>query len=326
MTLLAEGKIRALKASSNFAVAILIFSLPLGGCTSVGNTLGGLFGGDEASEESQGPAEASGFVFGGDSETRPRFSVTDEAGQAAPNLNTVPSTAPNVSPQSERDRALSGLIADRANARHSNQSPRSMPVAVRPLETRAGQSESEVLAPSVSNVAPLDPVSRLSDAAPTRPVEAVGVDSIDTASVPADTATVPVSTTQLVAGPGSQPINLPSRNIAGNGPNAQQTEEYNNFNSLSDFDQSAFGVSSQVASFPSVGRGLTSQDRKVLQELATLRDDVQGVLRVIGRGGPSSVALAVRVAEALRTLGVPADSLYVGADSTSGPVEVFLDY
>ena len=42
MTLLAEGKIRALKASSNFAVAILMFSLPLGGCTSVGNTLGGL--------------------------------------------------------------------------------------------------------------------------------------------------------------------------------------------------------------------------------------------------------------------------------------------
>ncbi len=339
MTLLADGKTLALHkpmilSVSRFALVMAIAALPLGGCSSVGNTMGGLFGGDEPPDESADSAAAesadtdSGFVFGGNAETRPRFSAAQDTGEGAPDINSVPSTAPTPSPQAERDEALAGLIADRANARHTNQGARTMPVAVRPLEPGAGRTEPENSAPPAPDAAAVDPVTRLSEVPPPRPAEAGGTavpepPSAETANV----AVIPAPPARPAAGP--RPTTAGANSIAGNENETSSTSGGENFRPLSAFDPGAFAVSSQVASLTSVARGLTAEDRATLQEAASLRSNVQGVLRVIGHGGgqPSeAAALAARVAEVLRTMGVPADRLYVGADAVTGPVEVFLDY
>ncbi len=340
MTLQADSKTLVLHrpmivSASRFALVIAVIALPLGGCSSFSNTMDGLFGGDSAQEESSGTADSSepgtensesGFVFGGDAETRPRFSAAEATGQGAPDLNSVPSTAPTPSPVAERDEALAGLIADRANARHTSQGARTMPVAVRPLEPGAGRSESEGVAAPVPDAAALDPVTRLSDVPPPRPAEAGGAAASPEAN---NVAVSPPPPARPAAGPRQTPTNIPTSSIAGNENVSPQTAAIESFRPLSTFDPGAFAVSSQVASLTSVARGLTPEDRSALQEAATLRSGVQGVIRVIGHGGnqPSeAAALAVRVAEVLRTMGVPADRLYVGADAVNGPVEVFLDY
>ncbi len=316
-------------SASKFALVMAIIALPLAGCSTAGNTTNG----DAASEESSGTDTAnaqSGFVFGGDAETRPRFSAAENSGQGAPDLNSVPSTAPTPSPQAERDQALEGLIADRANARHTSQGARTMPVAVRPLEPGAGRTESDATAPPVPDAAAVDPVTRLSDVPPPRPPEAGGAAVPEGASPEsANVAVIPAPPARPAAGPRAAPTNTPANSIAGNENASAQAGRDEDFRPLSAFDASAFAVTSQVASLTSVARGLTPEDRSALQEAATLRGDVQGVLRVVGHGGnqPSdAAALAVRVAEVLRTMGVPADRLFVGADAVNGPVEVFLHY
>lgn len=96
----------------------------------------------------------------------PRFIVPSAAGQSPPNVNTVPTAAPEPrSTAEERDDAREGLVADLANARHSNQGGRSLPVTVRPyVPPAASESESE---PPVAAAA-----ARLDEPAPIRPPEA----------------------------------------------------------------------------------------------------------------------------------------------------------
>src|SRR4051812_24207591 len=51
-----------------------------------------------------------------------------------PDVNSVPRAAPTPkSTADERKKAVEGLVADRANAQHSDQAARSQPVVVRPL-------------------------------------------------------------------------------------------------------------------------------------------------------------------------------------------------
>ena len=297
-----------------------VIALPLSGCSSVGNTLGGLFGGDTVVEEgTQETASQS-------SEAQQRFSAPASSGQGAPDLNTVPSETPTPSPQSERDQALEGLIADRSNTRHTPQGARSIPVAVRPLRPGEGQQTAENSEPPVPEAATVDPVTRLEDVPPPRPVEAGGEEDAQqdgTLSEPPTQPSVPT------AGPRSSPTPLPSTSIASNSNTQVSSAAVPQFRPLTSFDASRFSISSEVASLPSVARGLSTADREVLEEATNMRANVRGVLRVIARAGstPSdAMALAVRVAEALIALGVPSDSLFVGTDAGDGPVEVILDY
>ena len=339
--LMPQGPMSA--SALRFLMAVAIIALPLGGCSSISNTLGGLFGGDPVTEDSseavdtfagetaQNSIPDTGFVFGGDAESRPRFSAPQSGGQGVPDLNTVPSSAPTPSPQGERDRAFAGLIADRANSRHTTQGARTMPVAVRPLEPGTG-GEAGSTAPPMPELAAVDPVTRLGDVPPPRPVEAG--ETVPEAPV---SATTKVADVALSPSPPARPATSSrpastrtlSSLIAGNESSPAQTTLVARFRPLSNFNSAIFAVSSHIASFPSVARGLSPEDHRVLQDSANLRSDVQGVLRVVGHGGSEAsgaAILAVRVAEALMVLGVPAERLYVGADAASGPVELFLDY
>ncbi len=334
-----------------FMMAVAIFALLLGSCSSVGSTLGsvgstlgGLFGGDAVVEDSVETANSStagteqtapsesGFVFGGDAEIRPRFSAPSPGGQGAPDLNSVPTISPTPSPREERERALAGLIADRANARHTAQGARTMPVAVRPLEPSSSNA-ANAEAPPVPEPAVIDPVTRLADVPPPRPAEAEGEVEAEPeapAFATAESADVVSSLPSAPPAPGPAPTTTPSKSIVSNESNTIPAALTDRFKSLSTFNAADFVVSSQITSLPSAARGLTLRDREILQDAANLRSDVQGILRVLGHGGraPTQAAiLAARVAVVLMTMGVPADRLYVGADAQSGPVvEVFLDY
>ncbi len=112
------------------------------------------------------PAPAS-TAFGAPA---PRFTVPSAAGQSPPNVNTVPTAAPTPrSTEEERDEARKGLVADLANARHSEQGGRTQPVVVRPyVETVAAP-------PAAAEPAPSEPLTnRLDTPSPPRPAEAGG--------------------------------------------------------------------------------------------------------------------------------------------------------
>lgn len=333
----------AIGTASRFLLVMTLIAVPLSGCSSVGNTLGGLFGGDTVSADepaetaesadasssdassTQAAPPASGLVFGGDAESRSRFSAPSSGDQGAPDLNSVPTSVPTPSPQAERDQALEGLIADRANARHSNQRARSIPVAVRPLEPASNEPTANA-PPPVPQAAAVDPVTRLADIPPPRPAEAGGEDT--TAADTSDVLVTPPTPARPAAGPRSSTPNLPRNSIASDENGVVQAAAFAQFLPLSSFNASEFSISSNVASLPSVARGITPEDRRVLLDAANLRRDARGVLRVVGHGGsePSAAVLAVRVAEVLASMGVPADRLYVGADGGTGPVEVLLDH
>lgn len=340
MTSMAESKPHSVRSpeigfSPGFLLIAAFLALPLSGCSSVGSTMGGLFGGDTVVEDTavdtaasntQAESSASGFVVGGSTESRARFSAPSGSGQGAPDLNSVPNTVPTPSPQAERDEALSGLIADRANARHSTQNARSMPVAVRPLGPRS-DVPAENAEPPPPEPAAVDPVTRLADVPPPRPAEAGGSDS--ETSETSEIRETPQRPSGPAAGPRQGIPALPSNSIANNAIVGTPAPAATQFLPLSSFDPSAFSISSNIAALPSVARGITPEDRGVLQDAANQRRETRGVLRVIAYGGaePSSAAvLAVRIAEELVSLGVPRDRLYVGADTGTGPVEVLLDY
>jgi hypothetical protein len=143
-------------------------------------TLGACASDDAATEEAapadvaaSAPAEAApaptSTAFGAPA---PRFTVPSAAGQSPPNVNTVPTTAPTpTSTKEERDEARKGLVADLANARHSEQGGRTQPVVVRPyVETASAPAPAAATEP-----APSEPLSdRLDTPPPPRPAEAGG--------------------------------------------------------------------------------------------------------------------------------------------------------
>jgi len=137
---------------------------------------------DEAATDEAAPADAAASApaaepapapassaFGAPA---PRFTVPTAAGQSPPNVNTVPTTAPTPrSTEEERDEARKGLIADLANARHSEQGGRTQPVVVRPyVETASTPSAAPAAEPAPSEAL----TDRLDTPPPPRPAEAGG--------------------------------------------------------------------------------------------------------------------------------------------------------
>src|SRR5262249_19565370 len=99
------------------------------------------------------PSSSGGLVFGGPAGGT--FAVPANIQQGPPDVNTVPTAVPAPkSSKEERTKALVGLIADRQNARHSEQPARPWPVAVRPLSDQPAPKASEAAVAALATPAP----------------------------------------------------------------------------------------------------------------------------------------------------------------------------
>jgi hypothetical protein len=255
----------------------------------------------------------------------PKFPVPVSAAKSAPDLNSVPTETPTPpSTKDERSQVMAGLVADRANARHSDQPARTMPVAVRPL------SDAPPPPPAASTTA----VARLDETPPARPADA----GSDTAT-PAPPAVGP-------SGPSSRSVAtlVGPRRVAPTGPSssddddsapsgpgaapARQPQLGNGYRTLAEFDSTIYGAGHLLATLDFPAGSLSASERSELGSAATKQKETRGVVRVIGHGPTktSSADRATTVARELERLGVPRDQIFTGSETASGPTEVFVHY
>lgn len=125
-----------------------------------------------AAEASSEPAPPPPSTFNAGAPA-PRFVIPSAANQSPPDVNSVPTSAPTPkSTADERDAARKGLIADLANARHSEQGGRTQPVVVRPYIAVAADQPAP---PTAQETAPDEAITnRLDTPPPPRPAEADG--------------------------------------------------------------------------------------------------------------------------------------------------------
>ncbi len=238
-------------------------------------------------------------------------SETASAAKGPPDLNSVPTQVPTPpSSQAQRDQAVVGLIADRTNARYSEQGGRSQPVAVRPLANSPP-------------VVPTNAVARLDTPPPPRPPEA--------AAPPAATEIPPTvpGTAESNVGPRA-PGTAPRRSttagnelaMAGGGSIASP----GGYRGLGDFQAATYSRSRLSGTLSMIGGSLTPNDRNVLNVTAREQIDSRGrgVVRVIGHG-TGGLDRAIIAANELQRLGVARNNLYVGMDMVAGPTEVYFD-
>ena len=100
--------------------------------------------------------------------------------------------------------------------------------------------------------------------------------------------------------------------------------------SRNSFDPGNASVSSEVGTvvFAPNSANLSAQGKAILADAARLRVQVDGAIRIVGRGDQAA-ARAAAVSKELRRLGVPASRLYDGgADSTvlGDAADIYLDY
>ncbi len=309
-------------------LAILTLGVILAGCSS-----------DEAAkpdtasssappaQQQQASAAESALVFGAQP-GQPRFGAPS-AGQSPPDVNTVPAVAPEPrSTKEERTKAIEGLIADRANARHSDQAARTMPVEVRPLsDVLPPAPQADLAPPAQPRAAPAASVQRLETPAPARPAEA----GDDAAAAPVPLPVPPPPRTAAVSGPRPQSA-MPQASIADNGSDSRAatiSATSAGFRSLATFNAGSYRTTTQVAAVDVPSGGLTANERSALSGAALKQAETKGVIRVLahGRGNVrAGLERATTVARELERLGVPSDRLYVGADAANGTTEVHLHY
>jgi hypothetical protein len=259
-----------------------------------------------ATGEATTTADSSGFVFGGGgipgaAPGASRFGAQAPAAAGAPDLNPVPTEVPEPrSTKEERDRALSGLVADRVNARYSDQAGRTQPVAVRPLV-------------DTPEAARTDAVARLDAPAPERPPEAA------TPEPPLPEST-PVSAD---VGPRA-PNSIPRRGADEASAGGVVAANPGGFRPLADFVQASYGRATLAGTLAMTGGNLTPNDRNVLNTTARQQIDTRGTgaIRVVGHGS-GGMERALAAAAELQRLGVSPSNLFVGVDNITGPTEVF---
>ena len=240
------------------------------------------------------------------------------AAQGAPGVNPVPTATP--APQSTKDgrsQIMAGLVADRANARYSDQPARTMPVAVRPLSDAP---------PAVSAAA----VAKLDDAPPARPAEAAApapprADAIGPASRSVAAMVGPRRVAPTGPGPGDDDDVGPA------GPGATRAslpQVGTGFRTLTEFDSTIYGAGHLLATLDFPAGTLSASERSELGAAAEKQKQTRGVVRVIGHGPTktSSADRATTVARELERLGVPRDQIFTGSETASGPTEVFVHY
>lgn len=213
---------------SSMLAASLIAALSLSGCEtaskawdSTTETVGGLFGSDDA-EEAQA-ADASGAAAApaqpaapapgtlttgtmpGTGASTGRF-VGASTSTREPNLADVPTEAPvPPSTEKERARAKEGLIADRERSQYTDQPGRREPVTVRPLSAAA---QAAPATPPVPQAAPTQSVTRIETPPPSAaPARAAAQTGAQTAAVAPAAPSEPVAprTTALAERLGATP-------------------------------------------------------------------------------------------------------------------------
>ncbi len=250
-----------------------------------------------ASTESSG-----GLVFGGASPVGGRFVQPANPAKGSPDLNTVPTTAPVPrSTKAERDAVITGLVADRVNARYSDQTGRTQPVVVRPLVDTPEALRN-------------DAVARLDAPPPPRPAEAITPEP----------SLAPVGPVTSDVGPRS-PGQAPRRGDLAMGGEGTVAATAGGYRSLSEFVQATYGRSTLTGTLTMTGGNLTPNDRNILNTTAREQIDTRGkgVVRVVGHGS-GGIDRALVAAGELQRLGVAKNNIFVGADNITGPTEVFL--
>ncbi len=245
-------------------------------------------------------AESSGGLVLGSA--GPKFASPTDVPKSSPDLNTVPTTVPKpLSTKDEREKVIEGLIADRTNARYTDQTGRTQPVAVRPLVDTPVTGATDL-------------VARIDTPAPARPPEA-------DASATAIPTTEPVVSDIGPRAPGT----APRRGDIASAADGTVAPNQTGFRPLSDFAQASYGRSNLLGTLTMTGGGLTPGDRKVLNTTAREQIDTRGkgVIRVVGHG-TGGIDRAILAANELMRLGVAKSNLFVGSDMISGPTEVFL--
>ncbi len=262
--------------------------------------------------------EPSGLVFGGAAPGGgalggAAFRPLAAAAKGTPDLNSVPTQAPvPSSTQAERDKIITGLIADRTNARYSEQGGRTQPVAVRPLVDTPLIAKPAVALPAA--------VARVNAPPPPRPAEAAAAPA---AVIPAESI---IDGNVGPRAPGTAPRRSTAEGselaMAGGGSIASP----GGFRGLADFQAATYSRSNLAGTLGMIGGNLTPNDRNVLNR--TARDQIdsrgKGVIRVIGHG-TGGLDRALIAANELQRLGVARNNLYVGISAVAGPTEVFLD-
>jgi len=251
----------------------------------------------QTSAPASDPAQG-GFVIGG-RQNNSKFVTPAQAPSTTPDINTVPAAAPQASSKEERDKILTGLIADRNNARYADQGGRTLPVAVRPLtDTPADQQNA---------------VDRLGASPPERPAEAEQVE-FDLSQVNRPSPDVGPRA------PGVAPVRT------GTGEGSSGAAGLGDYRPLSEVSAGSFGKSTLAGTLSLQGGNLSSNDRKVLNTAARSQIDSRGrgVLRVVGHGAGGAERAVIAANELVR-LGVAKSNIFVGADNITGPTEVFFD-
>jgi hypothetical protein len=260
--------------------------------------------GAPASASSTASEEPSGLVAGGAQPGGKFKSSGSFTAKGTPDLNTVPTTAPTPPSSKEaRAQAIEGLIADRANARYTDQGGRTQPVAVRPLVDTPETARPDALA-------------RLDAPPPERPVEPALEPLPAPVVVQADVGPQAPGAA-LRRGPGADPA-------AGG---ALTSASLGGFRPLAEFQAAVYSKSSLAGTLAVQGGSLNASDRKVLNTTARQQIDSRGkaVVRVVGHGS-GGLDRALLAAKELQRLGVAQGNLYVGVDNVTGPTEVFLDH
>lgn len=250
-----------------------------------------------ASTESSG-----GLVFGGASPVGgSKFVQPANPAKSSPDLNTVPTKTPVPrSTKEERDAVITGLVADRVNARYSDQTGRTQPVAVRPLVDTPEALRN-------------DAVARIDAPPPARPAEAI-------TPAPSLAPVEPVTSDVGPRSPG-QALRRGDLALAGEGTVAANP---GGFRPLGDFVQAAYSRSTLSGTLTMTGGNLSPNDRNILNTSAREQIDSRGkgVIRVIGHGN-GGIERAIVAAGELQRLGVAKNNLFVGSDNITGPTEVF---
>jgi len=315
----------------NFLVGFTVFFIT--GCSTV-------------SDVWEGTTDAVGSLFSSD-----EYQEDEDASSDFPDLASVPDEAPETSDE-ERASATEGLIADTNQSQYTNQVRRSLPSAVRPLQSRSDSS----LEPPPPEAAPSVPVG-------TAELTNRSVSSLaDRLSDPPPPPVTSLDNNTSSLQPNNNGLGNTQDVISGlDNSNSVTLEDVMPISPrpLKDYSGSTYRVSTHVATvtFKAGSSRLDSKDQNLIDEVVDLQKKYGGAVRVTGHASSRtknldpvrhklvnfrvSMSRANAVADALLSKGLPASNLYVGAMSDNEPLyyevmpngesgnqraEIYLDY
>lgn len=292
--------------------------------TASASTSGGLVAGGALGGATDPNAK---FISPTQAQTQPKFSAPKPSGKGAPNLASVPSKAPTPpSSRQDRDKVTEGLIADRDNARYTDQGGRSNPVVVRPLSEAQAAPDVEPAAPPKPQAAQTGAVTRLGNQPAPSKTDALAEQA--KAPAPAAPKEASVASAAQMAATAKPPT--PPAEAAGPRPSTVPSARSDGFRPLGTYEATT-SVSNQVASvdFAGTGSAINAPGRRALSDAAELGKKSKGAFRVIARTSEATNLVqerATAVARELQRLGVAQDRIFVGSDAgQDGRVDVILD-